>query len=101
MDRSLSFPLFLSLLVFAASACTEAVDDDLAPVSVATFPIADGTPDAVGLLDLLNDPATTMPVLDDDAGLDRRAAHNLILAREALPAKKKSTFTHFVDFCIT
>jgi len=78
MDRSFSFTLFLSLLVFA-SACTEVVDDDLAPVSIATYPIVDGTPSAVGLLDLLNDPATTMGVLDD-----RRAAHNLILAREAL-----------------
>ncbi len=33
---------------------------------------------AQGLLDFLNDPATDMGVLDDDAALDRRAASNLV-----------------------
>jgi len=65
------------------SACAVAPDSsDLAPVDVATYPIVDGSPAAVGLLDLLNDPATTLQVLDHEVPLNRRAAENL-MARKA------------------
>jgi len=39
--------------------------------------LVDGTPEAIGVLALVNDSATTMVVLDDDVGLDRRAATSL------------------------
>lgn len=44
--------------------------------------VVDGTPDGVGLLALLNDPATTRSVLDDDVPLDSRAASGLIAHRD-------------------
>jgi len=81
MERN--FPLSLVLLFSLVAACAQPLDDSLAAVDVATWPIVDGSPDAVGLLDLLNDPTTTEYVLDYDARLDRRAARNLILARGA------------------
>ena len=43
--------------------------------------IVSGTPEAIGLLDFLNDPSTDFDVLDRDAALDRRAAGNLISHR--------------------
>jgi hypothetical protein len=44
--------------------------------------IVSGTPEAVGLLDFLNDPSTNYEVLDIDVALDRRAAGNLISHRD-------------------
>ena len=44
--------------------------------------IAEGTVEAFGVLDLLNHPSTTLSVLDDDVGLDVRAAHALIAHRD-------------------
>lgn len=43
--------------------------------------LQDGTPEALGVLDLLNDDATTFELLDIDVALDRRAAQNLMGAR--------------------
>ena len=43
--------------------------------------IDEGSPEAVGLLDFLNDPGTTLTVLDDHVPLDRRAAGNLMAHR--------------------
>ncbi len=43
--------------------------------------LEDGTPEALGVLDLLNDDATTFELLDIDVNLDRRAAENLMAAR--------------------
>ncbi len=79
MTHRLALALALTLL----TGCTQYLAPDLAPVSVATWPIIDGSPAAVGLLDLLNDPTTTVDVLDDDVPLDARAASNLIAARDA------------------
>lgn len=39
--------------------------------------LADGTPEAIGVLALVNDPATTFEVLDDDVNLDSRAAQSI------------------------
>lgn len=44
--------------------------------------LVDGTPEAIGVLRLLASPETTLAVLDDEAGLDRRAAQNLIAHRD-------------------
>jgi len=38
--------------------------------------------DVEGMLDFLNDPSTTVEVLDDHVGLDRRAAHALVDHRD-------------------
>ncbi len=43
--------------------------------------LIEGTPDAVGVLALVNDPATTLEILDDDVRLDRRAAKSIVAAR--------------------
>ena len=50
-------------------------------VSGSSKGIVSGTPEAIGLLDFLNDPSTDYDVLDIDAALDRRAAPNLISHR--------------------
>ena len=50
-------------------------------VSGSSKGIVSGTPEAIGLLDFLNDPSTDFDVLDIDAALDRRAAGNLISHR--------------------
>ncbi len=42
----------------------------------------EGSPEALGILALLNDASTTFEILDDDAGLDKRAATNLIARRD-------------------
>ena len=45
---------------------------------------AEGSPEALAVLALLNDDATTMEMLDVDAGLDRRAADGLLKHRAGL-----------------
>jgi hypothetical protein len=69
------------LLVLVAACSTTPLPLDLQKVDIATFPIVDGTPEAVGLLAMLNDSATTFAILDDEVPLDRRAAENLMAAR--------------------
>lgn len=60
-----------------------------APVAEPTFDdpteatrLQESTPEALGVLALLNDGATTYPFLDDIVGLDRRAADSLIGHRD-------------------
>ena len=48
----------------------------------AQLALTDGTPDAVGLLAFLNDPSTTVDVLDHEVPLDARAAKYLIAHRD-------------------
>jgi len=67
---------FAALLLATGGACTDAEE-----VGEQGSALVDGTPDGVGLLRFLNDPATTFEVLDDEVPLDRRAATNLIAAR--------------------
>ena len=82
MARNLysSVSLFVLPLLF-----TGCVSDELGSwegaVSASSKGIVSGTPEAIGLLDFLNDPSTTFEVLDLDVGLDRRAAGNLIAHR--------------------
>ena len=42
----------------------------------------EGTPEGVGLIEFINDEATTMFVLDKTVGLDRRAAGNIVAHRD-------------------
>jgi len=71
MSVRLGYVLPCLLLVLGACAVDGDIDD-------ASNPLTDGTPDAVGVLALLNSASTTFAVLDIDAGLDRRAAAGLI-----------------------
>ncbi|MEZ4320580.1 MAG: hypothetical protein R3F61_24070 [Myxococcota bacterium] len=43
--------------------------------------IVEGSPEALGMLAFLNDPATTFDVLDSQVGLDRRAAESILAHR--------------------
>lgn len=78
----------LGLLVVGAAllgGCTARVGSDGGTVPVAVSSgsqaIVEGTPDAVGIVGLVNDPATDFHVLDDLVPLDKRAATNLIAHR--------------------
>jgi DNA uptake protein ComE-like DNA-binding protein len=69
--------LLISFLVFCACGA------DTAGIGGMTSAlVADGTPEAVGLLNFLNDESTTFEILDDEVPLDRRAAQNLIDHRD-------------------
>jgi hypothetical protein len=73
--------LFLSV-PFSLAACAV---DDAGPTQVNTTMArhaSDGTPEGIGVLDLLDDPATTLQVLDDLVPLDVRAARNLVARRD-------------------
>jgi hypothetical protein len=69
------------LLVALTMACAEpvALDWDGTPGLAAR--VAEGTPEAVGMIAFLNDASTTEALLDDDVRLDRRAARSLIAHR--------------------
>jgi hypothetical protein len=71
----------LFLLVFSLGLC--ACGADTAGIGgISSALVADGTPEAVGLLRFLNDESTTFEILDDEIPLDRRAAQNLIDHRD-------------------
>lgn len=88
MRASVLLPVSLSLL---AAACDPADDGDttdrisLSPVEV----------DAV--LDLINDEATDVTVLDVEVGLDRRAAQNIITRRNGIDGVYPSSDDHEFD----
>ncbi len=72
---------WLVLLACGSTACGPIADDNEAPDIVddgSLLRIAEGTPEAFGVLTLLNDPDTTLDLLDLDVGLDVRAATSLI-----------------------
>ena len=71
----------LALVLFAVGCSDPGRAPDASPVG-SERGIAEGTPDALGVLAFLNDASTTLVVLDEDAGLDRRAATNLIAHRD-------------------
>lgn len=48
--------------------------------------IAHGSPEEAAVLALVNDPAIDFAILDDDVGLDRRAAENIITRRDGADA---------------
>ena len=52
-----------------------------------TLALVEGSPEAIGLLEFLNDPTTTVDVLDHDVPLNRRAARNLIHHRDGFDGK--------------
>jgi hypothetical protein len=60
------------------AACGPGLDD----LEVGAAPIEPGSAEAQGVLALVNDPATDRARLDDEAGLDRRAADNIVKRRD-------------------
>jgi hypothetical protein len=67
----------LAVIIFSAALCAGCAT---APLNIETgdHAITSGSPEAIGVLDLLNDPATDIELLDKDAGLNVRAARNLM-----------------------
>ena len=86
------------------------VEAPLSDARLAGRALEEGTPDALGVVAMLNDPGTTVTVLDVDAGLDVRAARNLIAHRDggdpfdsvaeidAVPRVGEATLALLVDF---
>lgn len=82
---TLTHALAAALAVFALGACDapEAEGEALPAEPTAgkadgSFGLlVDGTPEAIGMLALVNDPGTSFEVLDDNVGLDRRAAQSI------------------------
>jgi len=60
------------------------IDSDSADLDRSSNYVAAGTPDAVAVLALVNDPATTLSILDDAVRLDSRAAANISAHRLGL-----------------
>jgi hypothetical protein len=77
----LPFVLLVACAPEDQRAVHEAGDSSLARV------MDEGTREASGVLAFLNDPTTTFTILDVDAGLDRRAATNLIAHRDGPDAR--------------
>lgn len=73
-------------LILGACGGAPVVDGEPSP-DPAALGLTEGTPEAIGVLALLNDPATTETRLDVDARLDSRAAHNLAAHRDGPDAK--------------
>jgi len=71
----------LAVIIFSAAVCAGCAT---APLNLETgdHAITSGSPEAIGVLDLLNDPTTDIDLLDHDAGLNVRAARNLIHHRD-------------------
>jgi hypothetical protein len=67
--------------------CSEPLPAAMAPEQAAGRVVEEGTPDALGLLAMLNDRATTVVRLDIDAAIDARAAKNLIARRDGPDGK--------------
>lgn len=63
-------------------ACSGGIEPDADEQAATAMTLKDGTAEAVGLLAFLADEATTFEVLDGAAGLDKRAAENLIAHRD-------------------
>ncbi len=76
MSRSV---LVFSLLAAMVAACGTPIEaEELASTAAA---VRDGTPEGVGVLALIGDPATDVALLDVPVGLDRRAAENIVARR--------------------
>ncbi|MBW2454584.1 MAG: proprotein convertase P-domain-containing protein [Deltaproteobacteria bacterium] len=71
----------LVLLMLVGCRAADEPTADSATFESQQSPLWDGTPEAVGVLAFLNAPTTTFELLDDDVGLDKRAAENLVAFR--------------------
>ncbi|MEQ1565818.1 MAG: nuclease A inhibitor family protein [Myxococcota bacterium] len=62
--------------------CTTHVAPDARDPASGRFAAGEGTPEALGMLAFVNDPATTVTVLDGPVGLDARAATGIVAHRD-------------------
>jgi len=72
--RTTALLVVVSALVLGA--CTPPSDE--ATLQTTQLALLDGTPEGIGVLDFLNDPSTTLAVLDDEVPLNKRTAENLV-----------------------
>jgi phosphatidylserine/phosphatidylglycerophosphate/cardiolipin synthase-like enzyme len=73
----------LALVSVAALACTDAdLNQNVDAIGQKHDDIEAGSPEEAAVLGLVNDPAIGFTILDDDVGLDRRAAENIIVHRD-------------------
>ena len=70
------------LLIIAVTAAACQTTSSQEGAATGTSALVDGTPEAVGVLGLVNDGATDMTLLDIDAKLDRRAAEGILAQRD-------------------
>ncbi len=77
--------MLLSLLVLSPG-CAERAPNDEETGVLAISAIPEGSPEALGVLAMLNARSTTFTLLDIDAALDKRAATNLIAHRDGADA---------------
>lgn len=75
--KTLSATALSILLALTAIACDAPTPTETG-FETSTMALAEGSPEAIGLLEFLNDPTTDVDVLDRDVPLNRRAARNLI-----------------------
>ena len=68
---------FLAVTFATAMLCTGCTADNHS-IDTGDLAITNGTPEAIGVLTLLNSPETTTEVLDKNAGLNIRSARNLM-----------------------
>jgi hypothetical protein len=88
--RTSIIAIFSIFLIILFTGCVEnhepGTNDDIETtsegVSVIAAALVDNTPDGIGVLAFVNDPHTTVDVLDKDVPLDRRAARNIIHYRD-------------------
>lgn len=79
------FPLLALSLALVACGAQEPTDPFISELPKG---LREGSPEALGVLALLGDAKTTLAVLDDDVGLDKRAAANLIAHRDGPDGKR-------------
>lgn len=72
----------LLLPALLLTACAGTPDQSLEPADQSQLSVLDGSPEAVGVLSVLNASSTTLAVLDFDVPLNKRAAENLIAWRD-------------------
>ncbi len=80
MNRTLFTALVCSLTMGCAPS-TVSSDAADAPLEELGARIVEGSPEALGVIAFLNDANTTFALLDDQVGLDRRAAESIIAHR--------------------
>ncbi len=73
------FLTVISVLAVLGAGCATTPSSEF---DSASFAIIDGSSEAIGVLDMLNDPSTNIDVLDFDARLNARSARNLVHYRD-------------------
>lgn len=87
--------LFTLAGTFACSAPT--TDEQTEAIGGAHTDIEEGSSQALAVLELVNDPAVNVALLDDDVGLDKRAAENIIAHRDGADASPETADDNLFD----